>query len=257
MSGIGFKGRGSTPPRITLPKPRNGPRAAHSDTSVHFIKADARKYQVEPGSLDLAICLGATHAFGLGGDAYRNAIRQMVPLLVPGGQLLVADGYLKQPAPPEYRELLGDTIPDEMTHAANVATGQELGLIPLAAWTSSDDEWDEFEWTYQRIIERAAAQRSDDHDAAAKLQRRRDWIGRLPPLGPGHPRLRYVPVQEAGLRRIADAMHFVVVDAPAEAERRAILLTLREHNRQSNAAFLTALDHPTNAARPLKSTCFG
>jgi hypothetical protein len=52
-------------------------------------------------------------------------------------------------------------------------------------------------------------------------------------------------------------MHFVVVDAPAEAERRAILLTLREHNRQSNAAFLTALDHPTNAARPLKSTCFG
>jgi SAM-dependent methyltransferase len=147
-----------------------------SDASVRFIKADAREYRVEPDSLNLAVCMGATHAFGLGGDAYRNAIEQMAPLVVPGGLLLVADGCLKQPAPPEYRKLLGETMPDKMTHAANVATGKELGLIPLAAWTSSDDEWDEFEWTYQRIIERAAAERPDDRDVAAKLQRRRDWM---------------------------------------------------------------------------------
>ena len=120
--------------------------------------------------------MGSTHALGLGCDAYRNAIEQMIPLVVCGGLLLIADGYMKQPATPEYRKLLGDTMPDEMTHAANVATGKELGLIPLAAWTSSDDEWDDFEWTYQRIIERNAAERPEDRDLMAKLAHRREWM---------------------------------------------------------------------------------
>ena len=100
----------------------------------------------------------------------------MISLIVPGGLLLVADGYMKQPASPDYRKLLGDSMPDEMTHAANVATGKELGLIPLAAWTSSEDEWDEFEWTYQRIVERNADESPDDRDVMAKLAERREWM---------------------------------------------------------------------------------
>ncbi len=146
------------------------------DSRIRFVEADARSFHVEPDSFGLATCMGSTHAFGLGSDAYRNAIEQMIPMVVPGGLLLVADGYMKQPATPEYRKLLGDTMPDEMTHAANVATGKELGLIPLSAWTSSEDEWDDFEWTYQRIVERNAIERPDDRDIMAKLVQRREWM---------------------------------------------------------------------------------
>ena len=46
-------------------------------------------------------------------------------------------------------------------------------------------------------------------------------------------------------------MHFAAVDMLTEAERSSIFLTLREHNRQSNPAFWTALDDSANAARPL------
>jgi hypothetical protein len=100
----------------------------------------------------------------------------MMPLIVPRGMLLIADGYMRQPASPEYRALLGDTIPDSMTHAANVAAGIDCGLIPLAAWTSNEDEWDEFEWNYQRNVEQAAIRAPDDPSAQAKLAQRRRWM---------------------------------------------------------------------------------
>jgi cyclopropane fatty-acyl-phospholipid synthase-like methyltransferase len=146
-----------------------------SERSIHFVEADAQSFLVDRASLDLVMCIGATHAFGRGVGAFRNSIKRMIPMLIPGGMLLVGEGYMKRPASPEYRALLGDTIPDDVTHAVNVSTGGELGLIPLAAWTSNEDEWDSFEWTYQRIIERKAAERSDD-DLTVKLAQRRAWM---------------------------------------------------------------------------------
>ncbi|WP_417386818.1 SAM-dependent methyltransferase [Gimesia sp.] len=146
------------------------------DSQVEFIEADAGAFPFEQSSYALALCLGATHAFALGSDAYRNALARMIPLVESGGQLLIADGYLKQPAGPEYRALLGEAIPDEMTHAANVTTGQQLGLVPLAAWTSSEQEWDDFEWRYQRIVERKAREQPEDQGLQEKLQRRREWM---------------------------------------------------------------------------------
>ena len=146
------------------------------DSLIGFEEADGKTYPVVPESLDLVMCLGATHAFGLGGDAFRNAFDQMIPWVKPGGLLLVAEGYMKQPAPPEYRKLLGDSMPDEMTHAANVSTGKVLGLVALAAWTSSDDEWDDFEWTYQRIVVRNAVMNPDDSEVMSKLSRRHEWM---------------------------------------------------------------------------------
>jgi ubiquinone/menaquinone biosynthesis C-methylase UbiE len=147
-----------------------------SESQIRFVEADARTFHVDSDSIHLAVCIGATHAFGLGSDAYRNAIKQMIPLVAPGGLLLVAEGYMKQPATPEYRQFIGDSTPNEMTHAANVATGTDLGLTPLAAWTSTEDEWDEFEWGYQRVIEQKASERPDDRDVMAKLARRREWM---------------------------------------------------------------------------------
>ncbi len=153
-------------------------RAAGRSTqgAIQFVEADARQFPVEPGSFGLVICIGATHALGSGEACYSNAIEQMVPWIAEGGMLLVADGYMKRPAAPEYRGLLGESMPDEMTHAANVGAGKKLGLIPLAAWTSSDEEWDDFEWTYQRIVERKAANRPNDPTLAARLVQRREWI---------------------------------------------------------------------------------
>ena len=172
----GIRGVGIESSAELVAEARKRSKGRVPETRVEFVEARAESYPVESVSLDLVMCMGATHAFGPGGDAFRNAIQQMKRLAFPNGMLLVADGYMKRPAAPGYRELLGDSMPDRMTHAANVAAGKELGLIPLAAWTSSGDEWDEFEWTYQRIIEQQAADAPNDENVITKLARRREWM---------------------------------------------------------------------------------
>lgn len=146
------------------------------DAAVQFISADIKTVPLDQNAYDLVLCLGSTHAFASGGDAFQNALQQMVPLVKSGGQLLIADGYLKQPAVPEYRAYLGEAIPEGMTHAANVTTGQHSGLIPYAAWTSTIAEWDDFEWAYQRIIEQSTLNQPDNQELTTKLQQRRAWI---------------------------------------------------------------------------------
>ena len=42
-------------------------------------------------------------------------------------------------------------------------------------WTSND-EWDDFEWSYQRIVEQQAIANPDDKKVFEKLVRRREWI---------------------------------------------------------------------------------
>lgn len=143
---------------------------------VEFVVADAGHFPIEAGHFHLALCLGASHAFGLGSSAYQQALRRMIPMVASGGSLLIGEGYLKQPATPVYREFLGDAIPEGMTHAANVTAGRDLGLVPLAAWTSSVEEWDDFEWAHQRIAEWQSRDNPDDPVKSSKLEWRRRWI---------------------------------------------------------------------------------
>jgi len=149
-------------------------QARTASDAVRFEVGDINEFTVQPSTMDLVVCLGATHAFGLGSDAYENAISKICPMLRSGGMILVSDGYLKQPAGKEYRSLLGDDVPDCTTHESNVAVWQSQGLIPIGAWTSSLDEWDEFEWKYQRIFERRAS--AGDESAIKRLASRREWM---------------------------------------------------------------------------------
>ena len=146
------------------------------DANVSFVCSELNTTKLEADPFDVAVCFGATHAFELGPNAFVSAIAGTKNLVQPGGKILIAEGYLKQPPSPEYRALLGDSVPDEMTHAANVFAGQKAGLVTLGAWTSSVDEWDDFEWGYQRVIERRAAENPDDSSAAKKLKLRREWM---------------------------------------------------------------------------------
>ena len=143
---------------------------------VEFCEANAQSHPVDPESLDVVMCLGASHAFGLGANAYQNAIKHMIPMVRPGGQLLISEAYAKQPISEGYKQFIGDSTSDDMTHEENVRTGKSFGLIPFGAWTSNEDEWDEFEWTYQRIVERRASASDGDEELAEKLIRRREWM---------------------------------------------------------------------------------
>jgi SAM-dependent methyltransferase len=143
---------------------------------LEWIVADAAAWRAEHESFDAALCVGSTHAFGLGSGAFQRAIRALIPPLRRGGRLLIGEGFMKRPADREYRAVLGDYPPDDLTHSANIAAARSCGLVPLSAWVASDEEWDEFEWAHHRQAEQAAEANPDDTQIRARLARSRRWM---------------------------------------------------------------------------------
>lgn len=139
--------------------------------SLSVDETDASAYTVDPGSLDLAICIGATEIHG-GYAATLSAAAQRVR---PGGRILVGEGYWKREPAPEYLTAIGGTREEFTNHAANVAAGQALGLLPLHALVASEDDWDDYEWRHARAVECWAEEHPGDPDRVALVTRIRSW----------------------------------------------------------------------------------
>lgn len=134
-------------------------------------EVDATEFQINPTSLDLAICIGATEIFG----GYKNTLQTLANLVQPNGQILIADLYWKREPDPDYLVAFGVSQNEYTTHAQNVAIGVAQNLVPVYATVSNDDEWDYYEWMHLRAVENYAMQHPDDPDVPALLTRIRTW----------------------------------------------------------------------------------
>jgi hypothetical protein len=56
------------------------------------------------------------------------------------------------------------------SHAGNVRTGVEKGLVPLYSIVSSEDDWDRYQGLQWAASERYAAQNPDDPDVPELLE---------------------------------------------------------------------------------------
>jgi ubiquinone/menaquinone biosynthesis C-methylase UbiE len=161
------------PAAIATARDRAASRIA--DTSHEFRSSGVDDASLAAGSFDLALCIGSTHAFGTGDAAYPNALEELARLVRPGGQLLIGEGYWKQPPAAEYLALLGEPCGIYHAHAQNITFAEARGLVPLYATVSSEDEWDHFEWSHRMEIEREAARHPDDAAIVTRLERSRAW----------------------------------------------------------------------------------
>ncbi|MEM1211697.1 MAG: methyltransferase domain-containing protein [Planctomycetota bacterium] len=146
------------------------------EARCEFREANIQQEQLADESFDLAVCLGSTHAFGMGEPAYANAIEAMTRLVKPGGQLLIGESYWKQTPSPEYLALIGDPVGVYRDHAANVSFVEERGLVAMYAATSSEDEWDHFEWSHRLMAERRGIAAPGDPQVAHGIQHSRRWL---------------------------------------------------------------------------------
>ena len=138
---------------------------------VDFHVADARVFPIPPGTFDVAICLGATHALGL----RDGALRALARAVRPGGQIVVGEGYWKTEPDPDYLALL-EAERDEFTdHEGNSRAGRDVGLSLEAKWASSEAEWDAYEGAYAGGIRRYLSAHPDDPDADAMRERVDRW----------------------------------------------------------------------------------
>ena len=119
----------------------------------------------------LGIAIGATHAFG----GYRETLRALRDLVVPGGWVLVGEGYWKCDPDPGYLSLLGSTPAEFTDHEGNARVALEEGLAPLEACESTDAEWDHYEDTYAQAVRRHLAEHPDDPDRDAMRERIERW----------------------------------------------------------------------------------
>ena len=132
--------------------------------AITFVEADARTWLPDRPA-DLAICIGSTHIFGDGAAA----AAALAGLVRPGGVVLIGDGYWRDEPPPSRLEEFGMRA-DELVELATLVEGIErAGLTPVAVQPSTLVEWDDYEWSLIRSVERWARQHPPDPDREAFL----------------------------------------------------------------------------------------
>jgi hypothetical protein len=113
------------------------------------------------GRADVAIVIGASHAFG-GTRATLDALHRV---LHTGGRLLLGEGIWEQPPTSEALAGLGAQPDDLTTLAELIDLCIACGYRVLAASTATRDEWDAFEAGYCAGRERWLARNPDAPNA--------------------------------------------------------------------------------------------
>jgi SAM-dependent methyltransferase len=140
---------------------------------LKFVAGDGAEYvRSMKDPVDLAVCIGSSHAFG--GD-YEYGLQSLAGLVPRGGQVLLGEGFWRRAPSAEYLDALGATEDELTDYAGLVKAGMLAGLTPLYAVVAGERDWDRYEWTL--VLN---GERSGDPKV-------RDWVrdGRDRYLAPG------------------------------------------------------------------------
>jgi SAM-dependent methyltransferase len=141
------------------------------EVDLDFRVEDASSSSLPPESFDFAACVGSTHALG-GVTATAARLHELVR---PGGTVLIGEGYWRDDPPDAYLEALGGATRDELPGLGGlIETCEEAGLRSTWCITSSEDDWDRYEWRLISNGERWAAEHPGDPLAEPVLT----WVDR-------------------------------------------------------------------------------
>ncbi len=163
-------GLGVDDAEVQIAQARRRAAARAPGAALRFEVADAR--DAGGGPYDLVACIGSMHA--VDGDLGRLAA-----LTVPGGHVLVGDGFWRREPEAPYLEVLGATAGELPDLAGLVRAGDAAGLEPAYLAVTTDEEWDRYEWTLIGNGVRWAAEHPDDPlapEVAAWARRARDRV---------------------------------------------------------------------------------
>ena len=153
--------------------------AARTRLAAHGVRVRLEQSPMAEVSLDepvdLAVCIGASHAFGGPGEAFLPMLRDLRGRLAAGGRLLIGEGYWRRPPAPEYLAATGIEPTELVSHAENVRAAESEGLVLHAAIGSSQEEWDAFESTSWVHREARFSASPDDDALRAEVERSRAW----------------------------------------------------------------------------------
>ena len=128
------------------------------------------------GPFDLVICIASSHAVG----GFPDALGALRDRTAPGGEMLLGEGYWRNPPSEGYLEALGGASADELPdYPGLMRAAEEAGLTPLHSSVASEADWDRYEWRLILNAERWAAAHPDDPGAQLLLDHTRRARGRM------------------------------------------------------------------------------
>lgn len=135
---------------------------------IEVVQADAKAFEIEPGSYDAALCVGASFAFD-GLVPTVNALRDAVP---PRGFVAVGEPYWRTwPLPSAFEvEEREDFLPLPET----VERFESAGVEVVTMIDSSTDDWDRYETLHWLALEEWLAANPDDPQADEFRERGRN-----------------------------------------------------------------------------------
>jgi len=141
--------------------------AAGLNRLVEIRTGDAATIELEPGTLDAALCLGAAFVWGSIADA-AAALR---PAVRPGGFVAIGEPFWRRWPLPDGVDPEG-YVPLPETAARLEAEGFALtGLV-----AASEDDWDRYEGLHWRAMEEWLAEHPDEELRALHEQRRAEYL---------------------------------------------------------------------------------
>lgn len=136
-------------------------------TAIELLEMDGADYRDDPGSFDLACCLGASWTFG----GHDGTLRALATFARPGGLILVGEPYWRRDPDPAYLAAAGLRADEIGTHATNVEAGERLGLAAVYAMPGAVEDFDRYEALQWRAADRWATDHPDDPDRDEVLDR--------------------------------------------------------------------------------------
>jgi SAM-dependent methyltransferase len=126
---------------------------------------------VPPRAFDLAICTGASHAFG----DLEAALAGLAPLVRGSGWALLGHGYWQREPAAEYLAAFGGSAGELAPLEATLGAAGRSGWTLPAHHVSTQAEWDDYERTYAATLRTWLGEHPDDPDAPAFHERIETW----------------------------------------------------------------------------------
>jgi SAM-dependent methyltransferase len=160
---------------LALDEARRRARELGVADRVGWVEGDGASWA--DGDVEVALCIGATHAFG----GLSGTLRALRGHLAPGGQALLGDGFWERPPSHEAQAAL-EAGPDDMPDLPGlVATAREHGFEVGYGHVSTLEEWDDYEWSWTGSLVRWALHEAPSEDARnqaleAARTHRDEWL---------------------------------------------------------------------------------
>ena len=169
------RGTGIDVSRPALEAARRAADAAGVGQRLTLLERDAAAVG-DDQSADVVLCVGASHALGGLGPALPALGR----VTRPHGLLLVGEGFWARPPTPEALRALGAAPEEFRDLPGTVDFVQRAGWTPVYGHVSTEDEWDDYEWSWTGSLARWALEHPEAPGQAAAAraaaEHREEWL---------------------------------------------------------------------------------